>query len=186
MSSGLNRILQILLLVSAGANAVQGFRIQAVARERERLIDKNILHEGELLPALASLGPAGERERVVPEHGTRPVVIYWMRPDCPWCAKNEANFRALVSAASDSYDIVAVSSRFDGLSTFVENTRPPYKVVGPPAPDDIARYKFGATPMTIVLSADRVVQRIWRGAYEDSKRQQVEEFFKVTLPGLLY
>jgi peroxiredoxin len=144
------------------------------------------LHEGDAVPAFMSLSPSGLREDVVSARPNKPALLYWMSPDCPWCAKNEANFRALVTAVGDRYDVVAVSAKFDGLATFASDSQTSYRLVGPPVPEVLAAYKFAETPMTIVVSRDRRVERVWHGVYEGENRKQVESYFSTSLPGLLY
>lgn len=175
----------ILVIASASINGIQACRIQALSRQAEELRRLYELQMGETLPSLVSLDVNGTIVTVVPERPERPIVLYWMDPSCTWCRRNEANFRALAANLHASYDVWAVSSTSEGLAEFVAHTAPDYRIVGPPDPRNAAAYKFGATPMTIVLSKDRRVQRIWRGAYGRSNEESIQSLFDVTLPGLL-
>jgi peroxiredoxin len=186
MSTVVTKSLTVLLLASALANAAQAYRIHVLAAAVDYLTWQHSLREGDAVPAFMSLGPNGQREDVVADRPSKGVLLYWMSPDCPWCAKNEANFRALVAAVGDRYDVVAVSAKFDGLAKFASNSQPTYRVVGPPVPEVLAAYKFAETPMTIVVSPDRRVEHVWHGVYEGENRRQVEASFSTSLPGLLY
>jgi peroxiredoxin len=184
--SVLKTTILVLLLALASGNAVQGYRIRRLTQAVDQLAWRHSLHEGDVLPAFISLNPRGEREEVVRDRPAKPVLLYWMSPTCPWCARNEANFRTVVAAVRDRYDVIAVSATFDGLARFASESQLSYRLVGPPVPEVLASYKFAETPMTIVLSRDRHVERVWHGVYDGKTRDEVERFFSTTLPGLLY
>lgn len=184
MRPSLQRMLYALILVSASLNGVQATRLYWLSLQQESIWARHELKVGDVVPPLTSLDKDGSPVTVVAERPIKPVLLYWMSPFCGWCSKNEANFRAIVSAASE-YDVVAVSAHSDGLAEFVANTLPPYTVVGPPELPGQEAYRFRGTPMTIVISPERRVRHIWTGAYQGTNLEEIEALFQVKLPGLL-
>jgi peroxiredoxin len=177
--------LQAALVLATMGHVVQAYRIHVLGRQIHELTRAHTLQVGETVPPLTSLTLDGELVTIVGDRPPKPVIVYWMSPDCSWCVRNEANFRAVVAAARAEYDVVAVSARSDGLAAFVRGSAPPYTVVEPPMPEAIASYKFAATPMTMVIGRDRRVTQVWNGVYDGENRAEVEAFFRTSLPGLL-
>ena len=179
------KILSVLILVSAALNGVQAVRLYLLSSETQALWAKHQLQVGEIVPELVSLDPAQKPLTAVADQPAKPVLLYWMSPTCPWCLRNEANFRALAASVSGQYHVVALSATAQGLAAFVNNTLPPYVVAGPPDVPTLEAYKFAGTPMTVVISPERRVQHIWRGAFQGANQDEIERLFHVSLPGLL-
>lgn len=177
-------LLMCALGVSAVLNAVQAWRIEAASSRIATEIAKNQLVEGALVPSFQSLDPRRGVVTVVDDRPPRPIVLYWMNDACVWCKRNEHNFRFLARALQNTHDVVAISSTSDGLEDLLARANPPYRLVPPPPPDIQRAYRWGSTPMTIVIDRKRRVTRIWYGAYSGRQQSEVEDFFGVTLPGL--
>ena len=52
------------------------------------------------------------------------------------------------------------------------------------AAKSVVAYRLGGTPDTLVVSSDGTLLRHWKGAYSGSNKQEIEEYFAITLPGL--
>jgi peroxiredoxin len=181
----IRRILSVLILISAALNGVQAARLYLLSSEARALWAEHQLQVGEAVPELVLLDHAQKAFTAVADRPAKPVLLYWMSPTCTWCMRNEANFRALAASIANQYHVVAVSATAEGLEAFVKNTLPPYTIGGPPDAPSLEAYKFAGTPMTVVISSNRRVQHIWRGAYQGVGGDEIEHLFHVKLPGLL-
>jgi hypothetical protein len=110
-------------------------------------------------------------------------LLYVFTPACGWCKRNEDNLRSLVSQTSESLRIIGVSLSHDGLVEYVRQRFPPVKVVKPDA-RTITAYKLSGTPTTILVSSQGIVLRVWKGAYIENIQQDLEQYFRIKLPGL--
>jgi hypothetical protein len=175
-----------MVIATTALNGVQALSIWHVSRQLNGATALRTLEIGETMPSLVAPSIDGELVTVIPLHPPRPLVLYWMSPDCQWCKRNEFSFRTLASALAPAFDVVAIASVSTGISEFIRETRPPYLLLGPPSPAIAEACQLTMTPMTIVLMSDRQVARVWRGAYKGRIRTEVEQYFGVALPDLQF
>jgi hypothetical protein len=110
--------------------------------------------------------------------------LYIFKPECPWCARNLPNIKALAGHANGQYRVISLSLSNDGLNDYVVQSGLNMPVYG--NLPDIARttYKLGGTPQTIVISPEGKVLKNWKGAYQGNTQREIERYFNVQLPGL--
>jgi hypothetical protein len=117
----------------------------------------------------------------------RPTVVYVMSSHCGWCQRNYANIVALANSAMPRYRFVglAVNGTLDHLRASLSTKALPFDVFL------VEQTKVGdqpflrATPTTLVVSPEGLIEQSWVGAYDASNLAAVGAFFSVGLPGLL-
>jgi peroxiredoxin len=137
---------------------------------------------GETLPPFTLKTPEGQTVRV-DWTGPGPTVLYVLRPDCVWCARNLASLRALRGAAT-SYRFIGVSLPAAGLREYLEQTQLGFPVYAVPDMKSVRALRLNATPETIVVSPSGIIQKVWLGAYSKKVRKDVEATFGVKLPDI--
>lgn len=70
------------------------------------------------------------------------------------------------------------------LADFVNEHEMNFPVLVEPTEETARTLKIGATPQTIVMSREGEVLKNWSGAYSNLLRDEVEQYFQVTLPGI--
>ena len=138
---------------------------------------------GETLPALVAQRFAGRGESLPFGAEQRPTLFYVFSPDCKWCARNLANLQQVVSAARDTHRIVGISLDPD-VGEYLNKVHFDFPVYVRPSASVAAAYQLGPTPLTLVVAPDGKVIKSWVGAYLGDARKEVEEYFKVKLPGV--
>ncbi|MDE2807430.1 MAG: hypothetical protein OXN90_03350 [Gemmatimonadota bacterium] len=114
----------------------------------------------------------------------KPTILYVMSPQCGWCQQNEENVRTLYSSTKEHFNFFVMGITDDGLAAYVKSS--PYEsvvriidpTVVPPALD------LFATPQTILINQQGIIERVWVGAYMNEKQTEIEDFFQIYLPGL--
>jgi len=174
----------LLLVLSAAVNAGQAYRILQLNNALNAIADERKLAVGTRVPPLVILDAAGKRSEVRTV-GARPLVVYWMSPGCGWCKKNEANIRALAAGVRGKYSLIALTSSARSASGFEAVAHIGMPILGEPDSETARRYRFGGTPQTIVIDSDGTVTKVWTGAYRGTILAEVEQYFGLTLPGLM-
>lgn len=122
----------------------------------------------------------------------KPTVLYYFTPNCRWCRKNTANIKALAAMRSSDFRFIGIAEpEKDSLDSGLADVGAyiAREGIGFPVymdmPEPIRKAcGFEGTPTTVVVSPKGVVERYWGGAYNDRIRVQVEDYFRITLPGL--
>jgi hypothetical protein len=127
----------------------------------------------------------GKFERIEFTSTGRPTVLYIFTPTCHWCARNKGNISALVQNSGDKFRFLGVSLAQNGLSEYVRKNSVGCPTYTNLTPDTINELGLGNTPQTIVVSSEGRVLKNWSGAYGGKMQREIEEYFQVTLPGLL-
>lgn len=122
--------------------------------------------------------PGGLRE--LGFHGEQ-TILYIMSPTCGWCARNIENIRTI----GRRYRVVGVSPTADKLAAYREKNPLPFEIVVPDSTRLPKWLDLGVTPQTVVVNKSGVVERVWVGALDGSKKTGAEKFFGMSLPGLL-
>jgi hypothetical protein len=122
------------------------------------------------------------------EHGTtrirfdipRPTLFYVFAPECSFCKKNLSNIELLATRIRTTHRIIGVSLTSTNLAAYLKGNSLPFDdVLYDVADASKAAYKLGATPHTIVVSKDGVLQKDWVGAYFGDVSNVVGAFFHV-------
>jgi len=178
------KLVMLALVLSAAANVAQALRLSSLERAAEEIVTRHQLAPGTVVPPFTTFSLHGPRIDVVREESDRPLLLYWMSPDCSWCARNDASFRVLAKAVRESHDVFVLTATLEGMPSQSSADAALFRVGGPPPPDAVQAYRLGSTPTTILLSPNRRVLRVWQGAYQGRNRTEIEEHFGVALPDI--
>jgi hypothetical protein len=180
-----NRALAVLfsvLTLSLSFNLYLGWRVQALntALQVRRQIGVPVGTNLSSLPVLDAEG----RPAKLSFTASMPTVIYVLSPTCGWCRKNEQNMRVLASRKGSDFRFIGLSPTQENLRQYISAGHAPFPVyVLEPAgfPQNL---DLQTTPQTLLLSPFGVVQKTWLGAYDGSRKREIEAFFGVDLPGI--
>jgi hypothetical protein len=92
--------------------------------------------------------------------------------------------RTLAAAAGDRYRLVGLSLD-DDVAAYLTRERLTFDVVVGVPRATLAALGVRGTPQTLVVSPDGRLMQDWHGAWRGPLAQQVEQFFGLTLPGLV-
>lgn len=112
-------------------------------------------------------------------------IVYIMSPSCVWCARNLDNIRKLYSATASQYRFVGFSNTMDGLDKYAESGALPFPLYTVDSKSLRAPLDLSVTPQTVVVLGDGKVEKVWVGALAGDRKDAVERFFGVSLPGLV-
>jgi hypothetical protein len=79
---------------------------------------------------------------------------------------------------------VPISLTSVGLSKYVEQHGLAFPVYADPVVPDGA-FMYSGTPEMIVISPEGTVKRVWRGAFTDEVKRDIESYLGVHLPGMI-
>jgi len=157
--------------------------------EAMRLIgSRNEIATGDVVPEFVAAETGGTQATVALAGSERPTLIYVFSPTCHWCGRNWLNVNALAGRLRQSHRIIGVSLSARRLAEYAQKARIPFPVYSvdmerPLGPDK--KLFSAATPETLLVDTNGKVQRIWRGAYADLTKREMETYFGVSLPGLI-
>jgi hypothetical protein len=138
---------------------------------------------GAVVPPLDVTDMSGAARRVdYPESGPT-TVIYIFSPDCPWCARNLGNLRAVATSVHGRFRLIGVSLKEDGLRDYLAASKLPFEIYHSPTKASLSLYKLGGTPETWVIGPGGKILQRWTGAWRGDDQTEVESYFGVKLPG---
>jgi hypothetical protein len=173
------------LLVSLAVNVGLGLQWRNSIAEEPQPVTPAVrdLAEGARVPPVVGRSPAGDPMRIDVASG-KPLVLYVFTPRCGWCAQNLENVRTLAAAAGDRYRLVGLSLD-DDVAAYLTRERLTFDVVVGVPGATLAALAVRGTPQTLVISPEGRLLKDWHGAWRGALGQQVEQFFGLTLPGLV-
>jgi peroxiredoxin len=172
------------LLVSLAVNVGLGLQWRSRAAEAPAVRPAvRELAEGARVPPIVGRSAAGEPMRVDVASG-KPLVLYVFSSSCGWCDQNLENVRTLAAAVGDRYRVVGLSLD-DDVAVYLARERLTFDVVVGVPRATLAALAVRGTPQTLVISPDGRLLKVWHGAWRGPLAQQVEQFFGLTLPGLV-
>lgn len=142
------------------------------------------LSRGMTIQPITVMSLSGRQETITYADYSKPTVFYIFSPTCHWCERNIQNINALVSLKGESFRFIGLSLADDGLTEYVESHRFSFPIYKSLTPDTIRMLGLAGTPQTIIISPEGRVLENWVGAFGERLEPQVEEYFKVRLPGL--
>jgi hypothetical protein len=142
------------------------------------------INPGDLVPPIQANDLDGHPVKVDYSASSLPTIMYIFTPSCSWCTRNLENVKRLVDQTADAYHFVGLSLSADELRDYVSQNNLGFPVYCGVSAETISAYKMGGTPRTLVVSAEGRVLKNWFGAYGGDIKREVEEYFKVTLPGV--
>jgi hypothetical protein len=137
---------------------------------------------GSQAPALEILKRPAGLEAIRFDAEPRPTVVYIASASCPWCERNLTSIRTLFSATSPSFRFVGILLG-SGSEDYAKDKELGFTFYAP-SPKAIAAYRMSGTPHTYVISPAGQILKSWRGAYAETVKQEIQEYFHVDLPGL--
>lgn len=181
-----NRALVVLftvLTLSLSLNLYLGWRVREFYATRKQERRQIGIPVGANLSSLPVRDLEGQPARINFSTGI-PTVIYVLSPTCGWCRSNEKNMHALAAGKNGFFNFIALSPTAQNLQQYVSAGHAPFKVyvadpAGLPAGLDVQ-----TTPQTLVVSPAGIVEKAWLGAYDGSRKREIEAFFNVDLPGI--
>jgi|SRR5882724_568943 len=174
----------VLLVGSVALNLVLAHKVHSLMLIQALKGSPRTLSIGTIVPPFPVKDLNGENETISYQAGDKPTVLYIFTPPCTWCERNMDNLRTLVDKAGSNYRFLGLSLSEEGLAQYVAKNNLELPIYSGLSPETREVYKLAGTPQTIVVSPEGRVLQDWMGAYEGSKKSQVEAFFHVTLPGI--
>jgi peroxiredoxin len=183
-----NTISTLLLVCSVAVNVGLARRVAALKKEADDAARGQNLKPGTSVPPMEITSLDGTPAHIAAADVQTPTVFYVFSVKCHWCEQNLDNIRALSSSISGRYRFVGISLDRDDpkdVADYASKNGLAFPVYYAPSLATLRSYKLGGTPHTIVVSPDGKVINDWAGAYNLETRTEVEQFFAVSLPGLL-
>lgn len=138
---------------------------------------------GTTLPDIETTGLDGTAQQLSTRSG-QPMLLYVFSPQCGWCTRNLKNVQAIAAQTAGRIRTVGLSLTNDELVEYVRANDLRFPVYGRLSGNSEEILKITGTPTTILISADGVVEQIWRGAYQPSMEIDIERRLGVSLPGV--
>ncbi len=182
MTQARNGWVYLLLLASIGLNSYQSWKLQQLQSNVLEVDGESLFKANEMAPDLTLVDQSNGEKVNLTHDGQKPTLIYVTSPTCIWCQRNAANVEALVKAIRTKYRIVIIATRPVGASTSEAVPQ-----VGIPIYAVAAESKTalrGGTPQAIAIDAYGKVDKVWRGAFVDRTKRDIESVFGVSLPGV--
>lgn len=177
-------VMLILLFVSLAMNLMLARKVSSLKNDLKSSAQDRQLRVGAKVPPLEGISMDGSTKLIKYDEVKIPTVIYFFTPQCRWCKRNLPSLHTLVDNANSKYRIVGVSLTSKELSEYVNREHlSSMSILAEPTHSVREAYRSGATPETVVVSPEGYVQRVWFGAYENSLRADIEQYFQVKLPG---
>jgi hypothetical protein len=176
--------LNLLVVVSVLLNAFLTWRVLDLSKAVAKLKTEESLAVNAQLPVIDGFDVDGQPARIAFAEGGLPTILYVLRPDCKWCARNSQNIKALADAAKGKYRVIGISLSSQNLKEYLEQEKLSFPVYTDVSAETRAALHLGGTPQTIVASPEGRVLKNWMGAYMGPTQQEVEKFFNFHLPGL--
>jgi len=173
-----------LLLGSASINILLALKVKSEQRKVELVKTENRLQIGRAVPDITGESPEGISTEINFPDIKRPTILYVFTPTCIWCKRNFNNMMVLRHGVENQYAFIGISLTQDGIREYVAQHAIDYPVVSRIPEATKVIYRMGGTPSTIVVSADRKVLQVWTGAYSGPLKKEIEQYFKIQLPGL--
>ena len=174
-----------LLVVSVALNVALSRRNKTLSTALFLVKTEQSLPIGSTLPPIEAFDLAHNLKVLNYDHAASPTVFYVFTPQCGWCAKNASNLRTLSERITGRYRLIGLSLSSVGLDEYVAQQGMNFPIYTNLSQQSIAAYHLGGTPTTIVVSAEGKLLREWKGAYMGRSKREIEEYFGVSVPGVM-
>ena len=174
--------LLLILAASLCLNVYLGWRVRQGGPAPP---DTNKLTSGMKVDPVPAVGLDGKPSTISFADTNKPTVFYVLTPSCIWCRRNQANIAKSVETRANDFRFIALSLADSGLKEYVEQHHLKFPVYSGLKEETIQALGLGGTPQTIVVSPAGEVLKVWRGAYVENSRSEVEAYFGIQLPGLV-
>jgi peroxiredoxin len=169
----------------SGINLLLVRRVALLKNHVATIRSESRLNAGDKVPLITAKDPQGRSAVFDYRADKLPTVVFVITPACKWCTQNIMNMRTLVAKAGDRFKFVGFSLSSNNLYDYVTQNKLDFPMYTdfPLIPTN--DYKLGGTPQTIVVSPTGEVLKVWTGAFAEETQKEVEEYFGVSLPGLM-
>jgi peroxiredoxin len=174
----------ILLILSVVLNVALARRARALKDALLLTKSESGLPIGTVLPPIEAADLDHKPQILTYSSDSLPTIYYVFSPQCGWCAKNSRNLQVLAERTKGRYRLFGLSLSSVALKEFVRDNDIQFPVYTDLAAKSVVAYRLGGTPETLVVSSDGTLLRKWKGAYSGSNKEEIEEYFAITLPGL--
>ena len=190
--SNLEYLTRSLLILSVVLNLTLGFVVHRQGIENGRLSEglvqlKEDIHlgRGTLAGPISGVDADGLSLVIDLQEGSKPTLLYSFSETCGWCQRNARNIRFLAEEVSMTHQVIGLnlSAGPEGVRR-VDDGELGFLSLSHLSEETIENLRLGSTPQTLVIGADGKVLENWTGAYSGSLEQKIEDYFRVTLPGL--
>jgi hypothetical protein len=169
------------LALSVGVNLVQAQRVRDLTG-RQPVPDAIV---GTRLPTIDVTTPEAARITLPFSGDGMSSVIYFYSESCGWCQRNLPSAVALREAVRGRFRFVALTAESASRGgRALPHHALEADVTGAISAATQRALRLGGTPHTIVVSPDGTVLRSWKGAYRGLVERDVQDYFRISLPGV--
>jgi|ERR1044072_359541 thioredoxin-related protein len=176
--------LLLVLLGSLSLNVYLGWKVRH-AEPTSNFQSIVRIEPGTKVMPLRAVDMDGQPHLVSYNDVNRPTVVYVIAPSCIWCERNRENIDQVARLKGNEFRFVGLSLAVSGLKEYLGQHNLSFPVYTVLDSETIKAFGLGATPQTIVISPDGKVLKNWTGAYREQSQREVEEYFHLSLPGLV-
>lgn len=178
-------ILACLVACSVIINILLASEVKRLKNNLRILKSESQLAVGTSVPPIDAKDIEGNSVSLSFHKGDPPTVLYIFTPQCDWCTNNLPNIKLLANMSQEKHRFVGLSLSNNELREYVSYHKFEFPVYKDLSFKTISSYMLGGTPQTLIVSDEGKVLKNWTGAYSGSLAQEIEEYFGVTLPGLI-
>jgi len=174
------RALLFLTVISAALNVALGLEI----RRLRAVAQPTPLEIGQELGPLEVFDVKGTAVTLRFDDVPVPTVLYVLKPECVWCARNAANLKSLIGQQQGRFRVLLISTDEGGIAAYREKEHlsdPIYYV----SPTSQRAYRLFGTPKTLLVSSQSKLLQNWEGAYLPKLQTEIERALNLKLPGLV-
>lgn len=177
-------LLLLVLIGSLSLNVYLGWKVRHVEPTSNFQSIVRIEPGAKVMP-LRAVGMDDQPHLISYNDVNKPTVFYVIAPSCVWCELNRENIDQLARLKGNDFRFVGLSLAVSGLKAYLGQHNLSFPVYTVLDSETIKAFGLGATPQTIVISPDGKVLKNWTGAYREQSQREVEEYFHLSLPGLV-
>lgn len=177
-------ILTMLLGCSVVLNLFLAREVRKLRNTTTLLAETRKLNLNDVAQPLETVDLRGQPFSISYAESSMPTVLYIFTPDCHWCGRNLENINGLAEQVKNRYRLIGISLNGDKLGEYLGQNKINFPVYHSPSDASRLAYDMVATPTTIVVSKEGRVVRIWSGAYGTDRKEEIEHFLNISLPGL--
>ena len=144
------------------------------------------LREGEVVSAIAGTGLDGRPYEVNYNKDERKRLLLYFSPSCTYCVQQAPLWRDVLNKVDSSRVEVLglVSDKLDKRAVYAHAEELGYFKTKAPLPivfasnESLARYRFVATPTTLLVSKTGTVEHVWVGKWDETQTTEVAAALK--------
>lgn len=175
-------ILTLLLFASVIFNIYLATEVKSTKNTINTMARNRGLRLGQKAKPLEANTLQNEPFEITYNRDDKPIILYFFDPKCHWCDLNSPSINSLSNEVSETYRVVSIALRDDNLDKFIEQKDYKFPVYHNPTEASRWAYDLSTVPMTVVVKKNGMVDKIWEGAFMNEKKEEIEQYFDLTLP----